>query len=170
MASFIDRYVNSVADKLIADGKKLIADALSTKTYEHDTYNLHDSYGAGVYYKGRLIREYYNTPSKAKEPKKNLGKSEYGKDNIRDYLHSEYKPTTNGIVLVVIATMFYGEILESGDKHEIFSNKELLKKAHLKAPITTEILYTLKEKGYNVDTTKISIDEVVEEIIKIKKD
>lgn len=63
-----------------------------------------------------------------------------------------------------------GEILESGDKHEIFSNKELLKKAHLKAPITTEILYTLKEKGYDVDTTKISIDEVVEEIIKIKKD
>lgn len=63
-----------------------------------------------------------------------------------------------------------GEILERGDKHEIFSNKELLKKAHLKAPITTEILYTLKEKGYNVDTTKISIDEVVEEIIKIKKD
>ena len=63
-----------------------------------------------------------------------------------------------------------GEILESGDKHEIFSNKELLKKAHLKAQITTEILYTLKEKGYNVDTTKISIDEVVEEIIKIKKD
>ena len=63
-----------------------------------------------------------------------------------------------------------GEILESGDKHEIFSNKELLKKAHLKAPITTEILYTLKKKGYNVDTTKISIDEVVEEIIKIKKD
>ena len=63
-----------------------------------------------------------------------------------------------------------GEILESGDKHEIFSNKELLKKAHLKAPITTEILYNLKEKGYNVDTTKISIDEVIEEIIKIKKD
>ena len=63
-----------------------------------------------------------------------------------------------------------GKILESGDKHEIFSNKELLKKAHLKAPITTEILYTLKEKGYDVDTTKISIDEVVEEIIKIKKD
>ena len=63
-----------------------------------------------------------------------------------------------------------GEILESGDKNEIFSNKELLKKAHLKAPITTEILYTLKEKGYTVDTTKISIDEVVEEIIKIKKD
>ena len=63
-----------------------------------------------------------------------------------------------------------GEILESGDKHEIFSNKELLKKAHLKAPITAEILYALKERGYDVDTTKINIDEVVEEIEKIKKD
>ena len=63
-----------------------------------------------------------------------------------------------------------GEIIDSGDKHEIFSNKELLKKAHLKAPITTEILYALKERGYPVDTTKISINEVVDKIIKIKKD
>ena len=62
-----------------------------------------------------------------------------------------------------------GEILASGDRHEIFSDKELLKKAHLKAPITTEILYQLKDKGFEVDTTKINIDEVVDEIIKIKK-
>lgn len=62
-----------------------------------------------------------------------------------------------------------GEILASGDKDEIFSDKELLKKAHLKAPITTEILYQLKEKGFNVDTTKINVNEVVEEIIKMKK-
>ncbi len=61
-----------------------------------------------------------------------------------------------------------GEILASGDKHDIFSNKELLKTAHLKAPITTEILYQLKEKGYDVDTTKITIDEVVEEITRTK--
>lgn len=61
-----------------------------------------------------------------------------------------------------------GEILASGDKHDIFSNKELLKTAHLKAPITTEILYRLKEKGYDVDTTKITIDEVVEEITRTK--
>ena len=36
-----------------------------------------------------------------------------------------------------------GEIIDSGDTHQIFSNKELLKKAHLKAPVTTEILYAL---------------------------
>ena len=62
-----------------------------------------------------------------------------------------------------------GEILESGDKHEIFSNKELLKKAHLKAPVTTEILYKLKENGLNVNTEKLSIEETVEEILKSKK-
>ena len=62
-----------------------------------------------------------------------------------------------------------GEILASGDKNEIFSDKELLKEAHLKAPITTEILYQLKEKGFDVDTTKININEVVDEIIKMKK-
>ncbi len=62
-----------------------------------------------------------------------------------------------------------GEILASGDKHEIFSNKELLKTAHLKAPIATEILYQLKANGFDVDTTKISINEVVDEIIKMKK-
>ncbi|WP_407413414.1 energy-coupling factor ABC transporter ATP-binding protein [Methanobrevibacter sp.] len=62
-----------------------------------------------------------------------------------------------------------GEILASGDKHNIFSNKELLKTAHLKAPIATEILYQLKDNGFDVDTTKISINEVVDEIIKMKK-
>lgn len=62
-----------------------------------------------------------------------------------------------------------GEIIAEGDKHQIFSNKELLKKAHLKAPVTTEILYKLKENGLNVDTEKISIEETVEEILKATK-
>ncbi len=68
-----------------------------------------------------------------------------------------------------IFVLYDGEIIAEGDKHQIFSNKELLKKAHLKAPVTTEILYKLKENGLNVDTEKISIEETVEEILKIKK-
>ena len=54
-----------------------------------------------------------------------------------------------------IFVLYNGEIIAQGNKHQIFSNKELLKKAHLKAPITTEILYRLKENGLNVDTEKI---------------
>ena len=62
-----------------------------------------------------------------------------------------------------------GEIIAEGDKHQIFSDTELLKKAHLKAPITTEILYKLKENGLDVDTEKITVDETVEEILNAKK-
>ena len=56
-----------------------------------------------------------------------------------------------------IFVLYDGEIIAEGDKHQIFSNKELLKKAHLKAPVTTEILYKLKENGLNVDTEKINL-------------
>lgn len=67
-----------------------------------------------------------------------------------------------------IFVLYSGEIIAEGNKHQIFSNKELLKKAHLKAPVTTEILYKLKEKGLDVDTEKIDIEEAVEEILNAK--
>ncbi|MBR3114147.1 MAG: ATP-binding protein, partial [Methanobrevibacter sp.] len=68
-----------------------------------------------------------------------------------------------------IFVLYDGEIIAEGDKHQIFSDTELLKKAHLKAPITTEILYKLKENGLDVDTEKITVDETVEEILNAKK-
>ncbi len=67
-----------------------------------------------------------------------------------------------------IFVLYGGEIIAEGDKHQIFSDKELLKKAHLKAPVTTEILYKLKENGLDVDTEKIDVDEAVEEILNAK--
>ncbi len=67
-----------------------------------------------------------------------------------------------------IFVLYDGEIIAEGDKHQIFSDKELLKKAHLKAPVTTEILYKLKANGLDVDTEKISIDETVDEILNAK--
>ena len=68
-----------------------------------------------------------------------------------------------------IFVLYGGEIIASGSREEIFSNEELLKKAHLKAPVTTEILYQLKEKGLDVDCKKLSVDETIEEILKAKK-
>lgn len=68
-----------------------------------------------------------------------------------------------------IFVLYNGEIIESGSKNEILSNRELLKKAHLRSPLTTEILYNLKEAGLNVDTKKISVKETCEEIIKAKQ-
>ncbi len=68
-----------------------------------------------------------------------------------------------------IFVLYNGEIIKSGSKNEIFSNRELLKKAHLRPPLTTEILYNLKKAGLNVDTKKISVKETCEEIIKAKQ-
>ena len=68
-----------------------------------------------------------------------------------------------------IFVLYGGELIAKGDKHQIFSDKELLKKAHLKAPITTEILYKLKKNGLDVDTHKITVDELVNEILDITK-
>lgn len=68
-----------------------------------------------------------------------------------------------------IFVLYNGEIIESGNKNQIFSDMELLKKAHLRTPITTEILYNLKESGLNVNTEKISVKDTCAEIIKAKQ-
>ena len=68
-----------------------------------------------------------------------------------------------------IFILYNGEIIESGNKNQIFSNRELLKKAHLRTPLTTEILYNLKESGLNVNTEKISVADTCAEIIKAKQ-
>lgn len=68
-----------------------------------------------------------------------------------------------------IFVLYNGEIIESGNKNKIFSDMELLKKAHLRTPITTEILYNLKESGLNVNTKKISVKDTCTEIIKAKQ-
>ena len=68
-----------------------------------------------------------------------------------------------------IFVLYNGEIIESGNKNKIFSDMELLKKAHLRTPITTEILYNLKESGLNVNTEKISVADTCAEIIKAKQ-
>ena len=68
-----------------------------------------------------------------------------------------------------IFVLYNGEIIESGNKNKIFSDMELLRKAHLRTPITTEILYNLKESGLNVNTEKISVKDTCAEIIKAKQ-
>lgn len=68
-----------------------------------------------------------------------------------------------------IFVLYNGEIIESGNKNKIFSDMELLKKAHLRTPITTKILYNLKESGLNVNTEKISVKDTCAEIIKAKQ-
>lgn len=111
MSKLVDRYIDQLATKLIQRGKELVKEAIDTRDYTHRTYNLHDSYGAGVYYQGKLKKVYYNTPKQADKPKKFYGKEYKGSEEIKKALN-EYKPTSKGLVLIIIATMPYADILE----------------------------------------------------------
>ena len=138
MGRLMDKIINNLADGLIKDGKKIVHEAIDKRTYEHDTFNLHDSYGAAVFYKGKIIREYY-PPQMATEPKYTDGMYVYGSDDIKEYFRLEYVPE-RGLELAVVTSMWYATDLEKGKKplkrkyrviSQIYSDMvELQKKYH----------------------------------------
>lgn len=65
-----------------------------------------------------------------------------------------------------VLVMNDGEIIEDGKPSEVFQNVKLLKSVGLDVPQTTELLYALKQKGFSVDTSKISIKDTAIEIAK----
>lgn len=65
-----------------------------------------------------------------------------------------------------VIVMNDGKIIEDGVPREIFSNVEQLKAVGLDVPQTTELLYSLKQNGFNIKTNVISIKETANEIIK----
>lgn len=117
MSSSKDKYIQKYAEKLADDGRKLINKAFLTADFKKDkTQNLHDSYGCAVYYKKMLVSGTKRILSqKATQPRYNKysGQNEYGYNEINDFLDS-YRPSGDGLVLVIAVAMFYGEILEKG--------------------------------------------------------
>ena len=57
-----------------------------------------------------------------------------------------------------------GEIIDDGTPKSVFCNVKKLKEVGLDVPQTTELLYALKQNGFNIDTNIISIDETVNAI------
>lgn len=60
-----------------------------------------------------------------------------------------------------------GNIALDGTAYEVFSDIEKIKKLGLDVPQTTELVYRLKQKGYNINTNVLSIDECVKELLKL---
>ena len=58
-----------------------------------------------------------------------------------------------------VIVMNDGEIIADGNPKQIFSNVKMLKEVGLDVPQTTELLYSLKLNGFNIDTNIISIKE-----------
>ena len=110
MAKGKSEFVNRLIDQLARDGEQAIHDAYYGRDFNNRTYNLHDSYGSAVYYNGTLVKSSirYVGAEMAKEDER------YGRNEVNDFF-SNYRPKNRkGIDLVIVAAMFYADILEEG--------------------------------------------------------
>lgn len=111
------------------DCVRLVRKAYETKTYDEDTGNLADSYGAAVYKDGVLIKDTLafrnQRATEAKEWEDGDWRS--GHEEMLRYFQN-YRPRAKGLTLVLVAAMPYAEVLESGKaKNGTFTLKKKYK-------------------------------------------
>ena len=102
--------IKALISQLADDGEKAIREAYEGREFTNRTYNLHDSYGSAVYYNGTLVKSSirYVGAEMAEEDER------YGRNEVNDFF-SNYRPKNRkGIDLVIVAAMFYADILEEG--------------------------------------------------------
>lgn len=115
MGKYTDLAVQSVTNELARHGNRIINECINEITYQHDTYNLHDSYGFGVYHKGSLVK-HGTLERNASKSKMWYGEEIKGSEEIIKFLNS-YK-ASNGFELVVAAAMPYAEVLENASSRQ----------------------------------------------------
>lgn len=111
MGKIKDLYVNTLIEQLAKEGERIMRECLQERDYTHQTYNLHDSYGYAVYYKGSIKKSGKASPQ-ATQAREIDGEKISGERAIADYLNS-YNPS-NGIELIIVAAMPYATELEHG--------------------------------------------------------
>ena len=136
MATDFNTKLHSILENFKDGIDKGVIDALKTKacpeiiqlifeqrSWKDDTYNLRDSFGWGVYYKGKQVAKgYLEAIPKATEGDRKRGLS--GREQVDAFLNN-YKPRTmKDIELVFVAGMYYAGILEWRDMLLGFLNAE----------------------------------------------
>ena len=102
--------IKALISQLANDGEKAIREAYEGREFTNRTYNLHDSYGSAVYHNGNLVKSSirYVGAEMAEEDDR------YGRNEVNEFF-SNYRPKNRkGIDLVIVAAMFYADILEEG--------------------------------------------------------
>ena len=102
--------IKALISQLANDGEKAIREAYEGREFTNRTYNLHDSYGSAVYYNGTRVKSSirYIGAEMAEEDDR------YGRNEVNEFF-SNYRPKNRkGIDLVIVAAMFYADILEEG--------------------------------------------------------
>jgi energy-coupling factor transport system ATP-binding protein len=59
-----------------------------------------------------------------------------------------------------------GELVADGSPREIFSKNEFVKKVGLRAPDVVNLMEKLKERGWNVRTDIVNVEEALKEILR----
>ena len=110
MATRVGVLIKALISQLANDGEKAIREAYEGREFTNRTYNLHDSYGSAGYYNGTLAKSSirYVGAEMAEEDERR------GRNEVNDFF-SNYRPKNRkGIDLVIVAAMFYADILEEG--------------------------------------------------------
>ena len=95
---------------------------------------------------------------------------------------TEYQRTTGSTVLIVshsmedmarycdrLIVMSGGKIVLNGDCREVFSHANMLEAVGLDIPQITKLMMMLKEKGIALDGSVYTVEEALENIIKLYK-
>ncbi|MFO7814678.1 MAG: energy-coupling factor transporter ATPase [Halanaerobiales bacterium] len=102
-----------------------------------------------------------------------------GRENLKDLLRRLHRSYNITIILIShrmeeitqlsnrVIVMDHGKIVLNGTPKEVFSHKDKLEKLSLELPEITEILYRLKERGCDIRTDIFTVEEAVDEIIKV---
>lgn len=102
-----------VLDQLEKEGQRILRECEQERTYTHQTQNLYDSYGFGIYVNGRLVRKGFLTPNPVATERKRWYKEMLeGRKEINNFLDG-YKADNKGIQMIVVAAMPYAEVLEN---------------------------------------------------------
>ena len=112
--SLYQQAVKIILAEIEKDAKVVLQECVDEITYQHQTKNLYDSYGYGIYVRGTLVKSgYLSASAQASKAKKWYGEKIKGRDAIKRYLESGYN--ASGIVdLAVVAAMPYAKVLEDG--------------------------------------------------------
>lgn len=116
--NLLQQQINRIVDYLAKKGDEIIRKAAATKETRNKKQNQLDAYGWCVFYGGQKKKQGYLTPGRTATvmhndwPNKGIPKS-YGRDDVMLFF-DEYKPESNGFVLVCVNAVFYTTIQETG--------------------------------------------------------
>lgn len=148
------RALNAMINELAMYGEMVMKEAYNTRDFNNQTFNLHDSYGSAVYYEGKMVNGTLKTlgTPQAVVSKEWYGVKIRGRKAVTDYLKNEYKPTSKGLSLVVVAAMPYRDVLELKYKYRVISGANWMMRSLAN---TFSAKFGIRRKGITITNIEI---------------